>query len=351
LADSLSSHGRGKDSLGEPPFCAIGLYPGVDSSMQQPHSEFQLNSRIKVEKPEADKRVVVIDDDDMICVFLEELLSRWGMKPEVLTTVDDISLRLEETVADLYLVDIHMPGINGLDLLPRIVGQQPDSKVIMMTGYADKDKAIQSLRLGAFDFQEKPFDIDLLYHTCNRAMEALERERSLKRLLKELESNHSELTRQKRRLEHLNSRLVETNKAFSALARSMDFEREEMEKRVAAKVRSVIMPSINRLRQDPKLTPYGGELDILVSILNELASDLETGGGNIALSLSNTELRIASLIKGGLSTEEIAEHLFISPSTVRTHRKNIRRKLSLNSSSYSLKSFLLTRKSGLTGKK
>jgi len=181
-------------------------------------------------------------------------------------------------------------------------------------------------------------------------MEALERERSLKHLLKELERNHSELLAQKKRLEHLNSRLLETNKAFSALARSMDFEREEMEKRVAAKVRSVIMPSINRLRQDPNLTQYGSELDILVSILSELASDMATSGGNIAMALSNTELRIASLIKGGFSTEEIAEQLFISPSTVRTHRKNIRRKLSLNSSSYSLKSFLLS-KTGPAGRR
>lgn len=294
-------------------------------------------------KPEAAKRVVVIDDDDLLCAFLEELLSRWGMQTDVLGTPDVIMARLDSSTADLYLLDIHLPGINGLDLLPRIVSGHPDSKVIMMTGYADKDKAIQSLRLGAFDFQEKPFEIELLYHSCNRAMEALERERSLKRLLQELERSHAELLSQKRRLEHLNARLLETNKAFSALARSMDFEREEMEKRVAAKVRSVLMPSISRLRQDPNLARYAGELDVLVAVLGELASDMETGGGNIAMSLSNTELRIASMIKGGLSTEEIADQLFISPSTVRTHRKNIRRKLSLTSSSYSLKSYLLSK--------
>ncbi len=312
--------------------------------MQQPHSPFTSNADMTLSKPEAEKRVVIIDDDEMICVFLEELLSRWGMKSDVLKNLDDITARLDSASPDLFLLDIHMPGVNGLDLLPRIVSGHPDSKVIMMTGYADKDKAIQSLRLGAFDFQEKPFDIDLLYHTCNRAMEALERERSLKHLLDELERNHAELLAQKKRLEHLNARLLETNKAFSALARSMDFEREEMEKRVAAKVKSVLMPSINRLRQDPLLAKYGSELDVLVTILNELASDMETGGGNIAMTLSNTELRIASMIKGGLSTDEIADQLFISPSTVRTHRKNIRRKLSLNSSSYSLKSFLLARK-------
>ena len=68
--------------------------------------------------------------------------------------------------------------------------------------------------------------------------------------------------------------------------------------------------------------------------------DLTSGfspDAKLAAALSFAELRVASLIKSGLSTEDIAEHLHISYNTVRTHRKNIRKKLGINNSQYSLR--------------
>jgi DNA-binding CsgD family transcriptional regulator len=61
------------------------------------------------------------------------------------------------------------------------------------------------------------------------------------------------------------------------------------------------------------------------------------------MTLSFTELRIASLVKGGVTTEEIARQLHIAESTVRTHRKNIRKKLNINTAQYSLRNFLNSR--------
>ncbi len=105
---------------------------GVHWNMQQPQSELEPATSLKTEHPEAGKRVMIIDDDSMICAFLQDLLSGWGMQPETLRTPDDISERLPHATPDLYLLDIHMPSVNGLELLPRIVDQNPDSKVIMM---------------------------------------------------------------------------------------------------------------------------------------------------------------------------------------------------------------------------
>jgi DNA-binding CsgD family transcriptional regulator len=60
----------------------------------------------------------------------------------------------------------------------------------------------------------------------------------------------------------------------------------------------------------------------------------------VAMSLSFTELKIASLIKNGITTEEIARQLHIAESTVRTHRKNIHKKLKINNALHSLRNFL-----------
>jgi DNA-binding CsgD family transcriptional regulator len=87
---------------------------------------------------------------------------------------------------------------------------------------------------------------------------------------------------------------------------------------------------------------------MLTITLREMASGT-SNDPKVALILSPTELRVASLIRGGFSTEEIAGQLFISQNTVRTHRRNIRRKLKLGGAGQNLRSYLLSKSpSGVT---
>jgi DNA-binding NarL/FixJ family response regulator len=104
----------------------------------------------------------------------------------------------------------------------------------------------------------------------------------------------------------------------------------------------LIIPIIERLQHDKNLKRYEAELIMLVKHLEDLTSGL-AADTKIATSLSFSELRIASLIKNGLTTEEIAKHLHISPSTIKTHRKNIRRKLGINNRQQNLRNYLDSR--------
>jgi DNA-binding CsgD family transcriptional regulator len=99
------------------------------------------------------------------------------------------------------------------------------------------------------------------------------------------------------------------------------------------------VPIIERLQQDRKLEQYRTDFELLLSYIEDLTSDL-ANDVKIAESLSVTELRIASMIKHGVSAEEIARHLYISPSTVKTHRRNIRRKLNIQNSGINLRAYL-----------
>jgi FixJ family two-component response regulator len=286
--------------------------------------------------------VCIVDDDEVICTMLSEFVAAWGYAPQIVTD-DRIRSNWYITVdADIFLVDIHMPGVHGLEFIPKVLNYHPHSRIIIITGYADKESAIKALRLGAFDFLEKPFEREILHNTILRAMESVQKERDLKNLVAHLRQSQSELLTHKERLEHVNERLIETNKAFTALARSMDFEREQMEKRIAAKIDSVILPILDRLTKEPELTKYSMELDVLAKLLGDLTTGAPTET-KLALRLSPTELRVASLIKSGMSTDDIAEHLFISASTVRKHRKNIRKKLRLNNSHYNLRHYLIAK--------
>ncbi len=292
-------------------------------------------------------RICLIDDDRITCQLFNTLIASWGMECVALTEPPEGCDWPLKVAAQAYLLDLNMPKVNGLELIPHITKFSPDAKTIIITGYADKDVAIEALRRGAFDFLEKPLEPELLRHSLDRALEVYRKDQDLKELVKSLKQSQTELLAHKEQLEYVNSRLIETNKAFSTLARNIDLERDEIEKRIALKLGSIIIPTIERLRRDQSLTKYQMELDAVVKILEDLTSGFAMDA-KIGLMLSSTELKVASLIKNGLTTEDIARQLHISTNTVRTHRKNIRRKLKINNASYNLKNYLASKSGGNT---
>ncbi|MCE5244021.1 MAG: response regulator [Syntrophobacteraceae bacterium] len=285
--------------------------------------------------------VYIIDDEQQICQIVDEFVGLWGMNSESYTNPVEALERIRDVGCDVVLLDVFMPEANGLEVLPRILKVCPDAKVIIMTGYADKETAINALKLGAFDFLEKPLQSEILSHAIRRAIDAQKKERNLKKVVEDLKTSQAELLTHRKRLEALNIQLMETNKALSIFAQNIEREKDETEKRIATKLRSIMVPTIDRLRRDKRLAGYGVELDMLVTQIEDITSGF-SADAKVASILSNSELRIASLIKNGLTTEEVAEQLNISINTVRTHRKNIRKKLKINNVQYSLRNFLRT---------
>lgn len=296
---------------------------------------------MKVDEMEAfsNARIVIVDDDESLCQNLVELIGAWGLTAEGYTRPEAALSRIRENNCEVILLDVFISDTCGLDLIPQIDENSHGVKIIVISGYADKDTAIRALKLGAFDLLEKPFQNDLLHHSILRALKSLQNEREFKKLVDDLKQSRSELLAHKQRLESLNSQLRDTNRALSIFAQNIEREREEVEKRIALKLRNLIIPIVDRLRKDRSLSRYEGQLDMLVMQIEDLTSGFAMDS-RIAAVLSFTELRIASLIKNGVTTEEIARQLHISESTVRTHRKNIRKKLKINNVQYSLRNFL-----------
>jgi CheY-like chemotaxis protein len=72
---------------------------------------------------------------------------------------------------DLVLMDVKMPGISGMEALPQMVNNHPDTCVIMLTAVADADTAVEAMKLGAYDYVTKPFDLDDLIMRVHKALE------------------------------------------------------------------------------------------------------------------------------------------------------------------------------------
>jgi FixJ family two-component response regulator len=282
--------------------------------------------------------VLILDDNDQVCKFLQAALASWGLAAEVLGEPQQVLEFIGLRNYDLLLLDVVLPGMNGLDFLPSIHEACPELKVIIMTGYADKAMAIDALRAGAFDFLEKPIDLTLLQHTVKRAIEAQGMVRAHRQTLNELQRSKEELQAYATHLEQLNGELHETYHALLVLARSAERARQDTEERIITHLRSLVLPLIEDMRQDERLLPYESNLTVLVNAIQEAVAGLVTHLG-VVPALSTREMRIALMIKNGLTSEAIAAYLRISPETVKTHRRNIRKKLGLIGSGDQLRAY------------
>jgi two-component system nitrogen regulation response regulator NtrX len=116
--------------------------------------------------------LLVVDDEAQIRQSLQGALSRDGYQVEVAASVAEARNKLREAY-DVVLLDVRFPDGSGLDLLAEIVSAMPETVVIMMSGHATIDVAVQATRLGAFDFLEKPISLERLLILLRNATASL----------------------------------------------------------------------------------------------------------------------------------------------------------------------------------
>jgi two-component system nitrogen regulation response regulator NtrX len=102
------------------------------------------------------RRVIVVDDEKNIRRTLEMVLDGEGYSVECMETAEELFPRLHESPVDAVLMDVRLPGMDGLQALERIRAEAPEVSVIMISGHATLNDAVRATRLGAFDFLEKP---------------------------------------------------------------------------------------------------------------------------------------------------------------------------------------------------
>jgi DNA-binding NtrC family response regulator len=105
-------------------------------------------------------RVLVVDDDASVRTSLEEFLTNKGY--EVKTADDGLSAvnAVKNERFDVIVLDLMMPGMSGMEALNSIKDMDPEPAVIIMTGFASLDSAIQAIRHGAYDYLTKPFQLN-----------------------------------------------------------------------------------------------------------------------------------------------------------------------------------------------
>jgi two-component system response regulator PilR (NtrC family) len=102
-------------------------------------------------------RVLVVDDEEVVQDVLSRLLTRGGYQPEIVSTGEEALVRLARERFDAVLLDLMLPGRDGMSVLRESLERYPDIPVLMMTAFSSVEGAVEAMKLGAFHYLPKPF--------------------------------------------------------------------------------------------------------------------------------------------------------------------------------------------------
>jgi len=150
--------------------------------------------------PDATPVVFVVDDDVSVRESLELLIRCAGWQPETFASSQEFLARPRISVPSCLVLDVSLPGLNGLDLQGRVAVDRPDMPIIFITGYGDVPMTVRAMKAGAVEFLTKPFNHDVLLSAIRQAIErsraALDREAEI-RAIREC---YASLTRRERQV-------------------------------------------------------------------------------------------------------------------------------------------------------
>lgn len=125
---------------------------------------------------EAMRKILVVDDEITVCKSIRNAILSNEHTVDTALSGEEALKKDEEECYDLIITDLMMPGISGLDLLKTLKQKRPDVNVIMVTGYPTIKTAVQSIKIGAFDYIPKPFTPDQLRSLVSRVFKKIESE-------------------------------------------------------------------------------------------------------------------------------------------------------------------------------
>lgn len=121
--------------------------------------------------PPAKPTVFVVDDDISIRESLELLVQAAGWQPELFASAQEFLDHPPVSAPHCLVLDISLPGLNGLELQKRVLAVRPEMPIIFITGHGDVPKTVQAMKAGAVEFLTKPFPDNVLLDAIRNALE------------------------------------------------------------------------------------------------------------------------------------------------------------------------------------
>ncbi len=168
-------------------------------------------------------KVVIVEDDEILASTLKRRLEKREYQVELFNEVDDNLPAIINCGADVYLLDLRLNQMSGLKLIEPIRSALPDSKIIVMTGFASIATAVDAMKLGATDYLPKPLDFPLLLSTIEGKSTV------------ELDVPEQTMSPERIEWEHIQKVLQSQNGNVSATARILGMHRRTLQRKLSKK--------------------------------------------------------------------------------------------------------------------
>jgi len=143
------------------------------------------------------KTILVVDDEHVIQNLLKQILVKEGYRVLTASNGQMAVQKVRDVHPDLVLLDMRMPGIDGAETMKQIKAIDPKIEIVMITGYGTKKLALQVMKLGAYDYLAKPFDIQRVRDIIKKCFELHDLSHEVTRLREDLAKKQSGLSRRK----------------------------------------------------------------------------------------------------------------------------------------------------------
>ncbi|MEW7289846.1 sigma-54-dependent transcriptional regulator [Aquimarina sp. 2304DJ70-9] len=115
-------------------------------------------------------KILIVEDDVAFCTMLKTFLQKKDYEVFTAFSGNEAIPHIKESTFDVVLADVRLPDTDGITLLDEILKNNPNTQVIIMTGYAEINMAVNAIKQGAFDYVSKPFNPDTILHTIEKAL-------------------------------------------------------------------------------------------------------------------------------------------------------------------------------------
>ena len=129
-----------------------------------------------------ENRILIVDDDDLVNISLQKALKASGFNVDICTSGKQAIKYFENFSPDLVLLDVYLGDMNGLEVLKKILLVDPDLPVIMITGYAEVETAVNAIKMGASDFLLKPINYEQLEVLIRKILKQITLQKEVTRL-------------------------------------------------------------------------------------------------------------------------------------------------------------------------
>ena len=313
-------------------------------------------------------KIMVVDDEVAVTMQLEERLTSMGYEVVGKAASGKGAVDMAEQLRpELVLIDIVMPGeMDGIDA-SRIIGDELDIPVIFLTAHTGEEFIGRAKDVEPFGYIVKPFQEGQIRAAIEIALYKKQMEQALRKANDELENRVQERTadlsamnkklrqeiRQRRRSEEMlrkrekeleikTSSVEEANTALMVLLKRRDEDRREVEDKFLFNIKELVLPYIEKMRKGRLDSGQESCLSALESNLNDILSPFSHKLSSKYLRLTPTQIQVATFVRQGKATKEIAEVMNLSTRTVESHRVNIRGKMGINKQRVNLRTYLLS---------